>query len=156
MLTGRRARVKPVEPLHQSFSSKRRLHCNPAQLPDRRHKHAKGLNMEIQQACEMFHLWSHSFQHLCHPGVTPEARAWRERCSNGQIRSVILGVAGGFCFCAMPLNHHFDKSVTLQLEDEQGRLTEMLSRECNEVFWAPMWWVMERACVNQRRGAICG
>ncbi len=28
----------------------------PAQLPDRRHKHAMALNMEIHQACEMFEL----------------------------------------------------------------------------------------------------
>lgn len=40
------------------------LYCGPAQLPDRRHKHTMALNMEIHQACEMFQLWSHSFQHL--------------------------------------------------------------------------------------------
>lgn len=38
------------------------LCCSPAQLPDRRHKHTMALNMEIHQACEMFELWSHSFQ----------------------------------------------------------------------------------------------
>lgn len=32
------------------------LHYGPAQLPDRRHKHAMALNMEIHGACEMFQL----------------------------------------------------------------------------------------------------
>lgn len=80
--TGRRARAKPVGLLHQSLVSKCWLHCSPAQLPDRRHKHTMALNMEIHKACEMFQLWSHSFQHLSSPEVTPVA-CTRVGCNSG-------------------------------------------------------------------------
>lgn len=56
--------------LQQSLISKCWLYCRPSQLPDRRHKHATALNMEIHQACEMFLLWSHYFQHLSGPRDT--------------------------------------------------------------------------------------
>lgn len=68
------------------------------------------------------------------------ARTGREGCSKGQIRSLISGAAEVFCFCAMSLNHHFDNSVTLQMEDEQGgaqrcsveSAMESFERRCDE------------------------
>lgn len=229
--TGRRARAKPVGLLHQSLISKRWLCCSPAQLPDRRHKHTMALNMEIHRACEMFELWSHSFQHLSSPGVTPVACAevgvgCNKYLSNVKseqffssciacmhllvhprrlegacdkicvVRAVpsICPIYHGPCLaifvlCALWITGHGPlcpvrirvrvflcfapchwiipaQPATAFPPRQKGYFEvggwEMLGgegvyrgaqkRECNELFWEPQWWVMERACENQSQG----
>lgn len=175
-------------------------------------------------------LWSHSFQHLSHPGVRPVVCArlglgalmtfqmsnpnisvsscitWIYRLVHQTMLEVFLtkSVLFGLCPQAAPsycltislflmawCDHRAQPSLTGQvygqsflffapcgliipaqtahslcpwqkghfevggwglLGKERGVYRGTEARECNELFWEPQWWVMERACENHHQG----